>query len=108
MAAPTLTELFGSSATRSGSTVTIDFANFTDLNSPTTATPAQLLAAYLAWIVETTAAQSENADWGIAASSFQDSFSFVTRGTAVQIQQTYSINAYFTNPISELDPDNVV
>lgn len=108
MAAPTLTQLFGSSATRSGSTITIDFANFTDLDNPATATPAQCLAAYLAWLVTATANKTEDPDWGIAAGAFQDSYAFTTRGNEVQIQQTYSINAYFSNPITNLDPDDVV
>lgn len=108
MPAPTLTQLFGASATRTGSSITIDFADFPALADPATAAPAKCLAAYLAWLVQATANKTDDPEWGIAASAFQNSYAFTTRGTQVQIEQTYTINAYFANPITELDPDNVV
>lgn len=103
-----VTELFGATATLSNGNVTIKAADFPDIGSPTTASAAVIMAALLKRLKTLTEADAD-ATKPIAASTFQNEFSFVTRGTSSQIMEPITINIYHTNPIgANLDPDTVV
>lgn len=108
--AQSLTDLFGASATQTGTTVTIDFANFTALDDPANASPTQLCAAYLLWLREMTSAATDDKTAGIAADDFQPDKQFVQRGTEnpePQIAIPITINLYAPDNTS-FDPDDVL
>lgn len=106
--AQSVTELFGATATLSNGNVTIKAADFPDINTPATASAAVIMAALLKHLKTLTAADAD-ATKPIAASTFQNDFSFVTRGNSSQILEPITINIYHDNPIgATLDPDTVV
>ena len=108
--AQSLTDLFGASATQTGSTITIEFADFSDLDDPTTATPSQLCAAYLLWLRETSKNAVNDKEAGIAADEFQPEKSFVQRGETEPVSQIaipIQINLYAPDTTA-FDPDSVI
>jgi hypothetical protein len=106
--AQSVTELFGATATLSNGEVTIKASDFPAINSPSTASASVIMAALLKRLKTLTDADAD-ATKAIAASTFQNPFSFVVRGTSNQIQEAIIINIYHTDPIgSTLDPDTVI
>lgn len=105
----TLVQLFGARAVRSGSKVTIEFADFasTGLGNPTTASPSKLAAAYLKFLRESTKPMQEDATAGVVADSFDATRSFTTRNNVNQIQNPITFNVYTPDTTREFDPDAV-
>ncbi len=118
--AQTLTDLFGTNATDSGSTLTINLADFVDSNNnplladPATATPAQKLAAWLAWLHRTQlpatdangVATVDKTQAIVPQSSFQVK-TFEVREDVSQIRTEFNFAVYSTDNTS-FDPDDVI
>lgn len=111
--AQTLTDLFGASATQTGSQITLDFSDFASasgLDDPTTASPTKLLAAYLIWLRDATQPAANDKTAGIAADEFQPDKSFVSRGETEpesQISIPVTFNLYALDN-TQFDADNVI
>jgi hypothetical protein len=106
--AQSVTELFGATATLVNGVVSIKAVDFPEINNPSTASATVIMAALLKHLKTLTAADSD-ATKAIAASTFQNPFVFVVRGTGTQIQEQIILNVYHTDPIgTTLDPDTVI
>lgn len=107
MAAQTITELFGSGASLTGTTLTIDVAtSFTKLNDPAPSA-SQIAAALLDYWITATAGKEDDDTAKIVASTFQPTKAFVTRNNVFQIEQGFTINTYIADNTAAFDPDNV-
>jgi hypothetical protein len=108
----TLTEIFGSGATRTAGAVTIDFETLettTGLDDATTATPSQLGGALLRyWSLQT--AWGTDKDKGIAPGLAQTKQVITNRGgeTVAQIARPITINCYEADNNATFDPDNIL
>ena len=101
----TLAQRFGTGATLSGGTLSVNITNLTGLTSAT-ATPDQIFAAM---ILHNKAIQPANAaDDATVGVTIDDPFKSFSRNDT-QVQHSYSVNLYESaGAIAALDPDNVV
>lgn len=108
MAALTLTQLFGASATLSAGTLTINTADFSAVGlSGASPEPADLAAALLLhWKANAPTDATNDPTVGVVVG---DSFkAFTTRGTTQQIEYQYPVSLYVPDTTTSLDPDSVV
>ena len=104
----TVANYFGSGATLSGSTLTINLAPLATAFGFNAATykASQALALIIMQATSTSVGKTDDATWGAIVERGFDSL--VTRGTSNQIAYGYSVNLYAPNTATTLDPDNVV
>ena len=118
--AQSLTDLFGTSATKTYSSITINLDDFVDgngnpyLQDSTTATPAQAATAWIAWLWHTTLEPLDSNNQPIQdktqAIVAQTAFtpkSYETRDGEAQIRNEFPF-AIYTIDSSGFDPDNVI
>jgi hypothetical protein len=107
--AQTLQQLFGASATKTGTQITINLTDFPNLNTANP-TASQACAAYLLWLKDNTKAMADDPTAGVAASDFEQSKTFVTRGNPAVAQEQHPItfNLYRPDTNTTLDPDDVI
>jgi hypothetical protein len=118
--AQSLAQLFGASATKTGSSITIDLNDFDDASSnnlltdPATATPAQALAAWLSWLHRTQMPATDTNGTTVVDKTNtlvpQTSFSpktFEVRQDVSQIRNEFNFAIYTVDAIA-FDPDNAV
>lgn len=107
--AQTLQDLYGASATSTGTTITFDYSDFASTGlDGANPTPSQIMAAHLKWLVETLTPAIEDATAGIAPDTFQQDKNFVTRGNEPQIAQPFTLLAYRPDSTATFDPDDVL
>lgn len=115
-----LTQLFGATATKTGSSITINLNDFDDANNsnlladPATATAAQALAAWLSWLHRTQMPATDANGTSIVDKTNalvpQTSFSpktFEVREDVSQIRNEFNF-AIYTVDATSFDPDNAV
>lgn len=106
MAALTITQVFGASATLSAGTLTIDLADFTGTGlDPATTKASSILSALiinLKSIQSSTA--SEDTDVGVVVG---DKYRMIARNDT-QLEEQYPVSIYRPIAITDLDPDEVV
>lgn len=106
MAEPTLIQVFGTNATQTSTTLTIDKADLTGLTASSSNTAESLFVAILLKAAEylTETNLEANGDQSI---SIVDSFdSLVTRNNTQYRQKTYSVNLQKLDTSSAIDPDD--
>ena len=110
MAKQTLQQLLGPKATRSGVKVTFDLTDYAGvgLTNATTASPTQAVSALLKYMVANLAKFADDPDAGIAAATYQQERSFVTRGNVRQIENPIGLSVYIADTTREFDPDAVI
>ena len=106
----TLQQAFGPSATQTGTKITIDLVDFSNLDAGT-ATPSKALAALLLWQKANLAQFADDPTVGVvSAVDFGTTKTFVTRGdpAVAQIQNSITLNLYRNDTEASLDPDDVI
>ncbi|MGL5940817.1 MAG: hypothetical protein ACRC2S_10565 [Waterburya sp.] len=115
-----LTDLFGATATKTGTSITINLNDFDDasgsnlLADSATATPAQALAAWLSWLHRTQmpatdangAVIVDKTDTLVPQTSFSPK-TFEVRENVSQIKNEFNF-AIYTADATAFDPDNAV
>lgn len=104
----TVTEYFGSGATLSGTTLTVNLAPLATKFGMNTTTPkaSQALALLIMQAESATDTKVSDPLYGVTIEAGFNSI--VARGESSQIANGYTVNIYTPNPNATLDPDNVI
>jgi hypothetical protein len=115
-----LADLFGATATKTGTSITINLNDFDDANGnnlladPATASPAKALAAWLSWLHRTQMPATDANGTAIVDKTNtlvpQTSFSpktFEVRENTSQVKNEFNF-AIYTTDATAFDPDNAI
>lgn len=108
MAARTLADLFGASASLSGGVLSITLGDFSGVGLDNASPDPTDIAAALILYWQSTQATDADTDPTNGLVVNNEFKSFLTRGDSPQIEYQYPVSLYVADTTASLDPDNVV